>query len=184
MKVLYCILFGLSLVVINKVAPAQTMPTASQTLDFWIANTEKEVVSVADAMPEEKYSFAPTAGAFTGVRTFAEQVKHLSAANYQLAALILGENPPHGEQDETAPDSIKSKAQIIVYVKGSFAALHRAVATISEGNMLEPLVTAASARRRNRLHFAIDAVAHSYDHYGQMVEYLRMNGIVPPASRK
>ena len=184
MKTFRSILFGLLLVVITQVATAQTRPTASQTLDFWITNTEKEVVSVADAMPEEKYTFAPTAGEFTSVRTFAEQVKHLSAANYQLAALILGENPPHGEHDETAPDSINSKAQIMNYVKGSFAALHRAVATISEGNMLEPVVTSAGSQQRNRLHFVVDAVAHSYDHYGQMVEYLRMNGIVPPASRK
>ena len=184
MKIFCSILFGLLFVVIAKVAPAPTMPTASQTLDFWISNTEKEVVSVADAMPEEKYSFAPTAGEFTGVRTFGEQVKHLSAANYQLAALILGENPVHGEQGETAPDSIKSKAQIMDYVKGSFATLHRAVATISEENMLKPVGTSAGSDKRNRLHFAVDAVAHSYDHYGQMVEYLRMNGIVPPTSRK
>jgi uncharacterized damage-inducible protein DinB len=184
MKAFCNILFGLLLVVITQVATAQTRPTASQTLDFWITNTEKEVVSVADAMPEEKYTFVPTAGEFTSVRTFAEQVKHLSAANYQLAARILGENPPHGEHDETAPDSINSKAQIMNYVKGSFAALHRAVATISEGNMLEPVVTPAGSQQRNRLHFVVDAVAHSYDHYGQMVEYLRMNGIVPPASRK
>ncbi|SRR5216684_3326176 len=184
MKIFCSILFGLLLVLIPPVAPAQTRPTASQTLDFWITNTEKEVVSAADAMPEEKYSFTPTAGEFIGVRTFAEQVKHLSAANYQLAALILGENPPHGEHDEAAPDSIKSKAQIMDYVKGSFAALHRAVATISEGNMLKPVTASAGSQQGNRLHFAVDAVAHSYDHYGQMVEYLRMNGIVPPASRK
>ena len=169
------------LVVISHVALAQTRPV-SQALDLWITNTEKEVVSAADAMPEGKYSFAPTTGEFTGVRTFAEQVKHLSAANYQLAARILGENPRHGEHDETAPDSIKSKAQIMGYVRGSFAELHRAVASIGEGNVVEPLDT--SPGPRTRLECAVDAVAHSYDHYGQMVEYLRMNGIVPPSSRK
>jgi uncharacterized damage-inducible protein DinB len=184
MKFPCSIMFGLLLVVITPVAPAQTKPTVSQTLDFWITNTEKEVVSAAEAMPEEKYSFAPTAGEFTRVRTFAEQVKHLSAANYQLAARILGEKPPHGEHDEIAPDSIKNKAQIMDYVKGSFAVLHRAVATISEANMLEPAVNSADSQQRNRLHLAVDAVAHSYNHYGQMVEYLRMNGIVPPAGRE
>jgi hypothetical protein len=69
------------------------------------------------------------------------------------------------------------------YLKGSFEALHRAVAAVNERNLLEPLLV--SPRRQNtRLQLAIDAVTHSYDHYGQMVEYLRMNGIVPPASRK
>ena len=176
-RILSCTL----LVVISHVARAQTRPV-SQALDFWITNTEKEVVSAADAMPEGRYSFAPTAGEFTGVRTFAEQVKHLSAANYQLAARILREKPRHGEPGEAAPDSIKSKAQIMDYVKGSFAELHRAVASIGEGNVLDPLDT--SPGPRTRLECAVDAVAHSYDHYGQMVEYLRMNGIVPPASRK
>jgi uncharacterized damage-inducible protein DinB len=178
-RALLCLFFGM----VSHPALAQTRLTVSQALDFWITNTEKEVVSAADAMPEEKYSFAPTAGEFSGVRTFAEQVKHLSAANYQLAALILGENQPHGEKNETAPDSIKSKAQIMDYVKGSFLSLHRATAAINEGNMLEPLAPSPN-RQKTRLQFAVDAVAHCYDHYGQMVEYLRMNGIVPPASRR
>ena len=110
-------------------------------------------------------------------------MKHLSAANYQLASLILGEKPPHGEHDETAPGSIRSKGQIVDYAKGSFAALHRAMAVINEGNMLEPIASPGS-RQSTRLQFAVDAVAHSYDHYGQMVEYLRMNSIVPPSSRR
>ena len=180
MKNVFRLLSYTLLVVISHVALAQTKPV-SQALDFWITNTERDVVSAADAMPEEKYSFAPTAGGFAGVRTFAEQVKHLSAANYQLAAKILGENPLHGEDNETAPDSIKSKAQIMDYVKGSFAELHRAAASITKENSLQPLPKAPGPP--NRLECAVDAVAHSYDHYGQMVEYLRMNDIVPPSSR-
>jgi len=176
MKVFCSILFGLLLVLISQAATAQTRPTTSQTLDFWITNTEKEVVSVADAMPEEKYSFAPTSGEFTGVRTFAEQMKHLSAANYQLAALILGENPPHGEHDETALDSIKSKAQIMVYVKGSFAALHRAVATISEGNMLEPVV---HLRRLS----AEEPASFRGRRGGPLVRSLRPDGGIPAHER-
>jgi hypothetical protein len=70
----------------------------------------------------------------------------------------------------------------MVYVKVSFAALHRAMATINEGNMLEPMTASPSPRQKTRLQLAEDVVAHSNDHYGQMVGYLRMNGIVPPAS--
>jgi hypothetical protein len=69
------------------------------------------------------------------------------------------------------------------YIRGSFAALHRAVATITEENMLVPLA-ASHSRQNTRLQLAEDVVAHSFNHYGQMVEYLRMNGIVPPASRR
>jgi uncharacterized damage-inducible protein DinB len=175
-----CLLFP----VVGYGAIGQSGYTVSQSLDFWITNAEKEVVGAADAMPDEKYSFAPTAGEFTGVRTFAQQVKHLAANNYRMAANILAQTPTHDQESETGPDDVRSKAQIMEYLKGSFAALHRSVAAITEENMLQPLASHRPPRQDNALQFAVDAVAHSYDHYGQMVEYLRMNGIVPPASRR
>jgi hypothetical protein len=154
--------------------------SVTQVLDFWVTETEHLVIAVADAMPEDKYSYAPSNGSFRGVRTFAEQVKHLAAANYQLGAGILGEEPPAGTRNETAPDSVRTKAEIMEYLKGSFACLHRAAATMDEKN----LNTSTKLRgNRTRLWLLIDAVAHSSNHYGQMVEYLRMNEIVPPASR-
>ena len=151
-------------------------------LDFWITNTESEVVPAADAMPEEKYSFAPSSGEFAGVRTFAQQLKHLAANNYRMAAYINGQKPTPDQESETGPADLLSKHQIMDYLRGSFAALHQAVASIDDQNMLQPL--ALHLRQNTRLQLAIDAVAHSYDHYGQMVEYLRINGIVPPASRR
>jgi len=151
--------------------------------DELVTNAEKEIVPAAEAMPEEKYAFAPTNGEFKEVRTFAEQVKHLAAANYQLAARILGEAPPHNEHNESAPDSIRTKEQIVEYLKGSFAYLHKAVATINEENLVDPILGIKGTWQRTRLGVAVDAIAHSYDHYGQMVEYLRTNDIVPPASR-
>jgi len=184
MKIAIRILFCLLLAGASNVAFAQTRLTVSQALDFWITATENQVVPAADAMPEEKYSFAPTKGEFKGVRTFAQQVKHLAANNYRMAAYILGQKPTPDQESETGPDTVQSKAQIIDYVRGSFAALHRAVAPINEGNMLEPLAAFPSPQQKTRLQLAEDVVAHSFDHYGQMVEYLRMNGIVPPASRR
>jgi len=154
--------------------------TVSQVLDFWVTNTENLLVAAADAMPEERYSFAPAAGEFKGVRTFAEQVKHLAAANYQLGAAVLGEEPPAGTKAETAPHSVQSKEEIMQYLRGSFACLHRAAAGIDERNMDEPV---AAKGNRTRLWLIVDALVHSSNHYGQIVEYLRMNGIVPPASR-
>ena len=184
MRIANRILFCLLLAGASHAAFAQARLTVSQALDFWISTTENQVVPAADAMPEEKYSFAPTKGEFRGVRTFAQQVKHLAANNYRMAAYILGQTPTPDQESETGPDRVQSKAQIIDYVRGSFAALHRAVAPINEGNMLEPLAAFPSPQQKTRLQLAEDVVAHSFDHYGQMVEYLRMNGIVPPASRK
>lgn len=184
MKNFFCILMCLFVPVVSFAAIGQTRFTISESLDFWITNVETDVVSAADAMPDEKYSFAPAAGEFAGVRSFGQQVKHLAANNYRMAANILGQTPSPDQESETGPDEVRSKAQIIEYVKGSFAALHGAVATISEENMLQPVASHLFPRQNNPVQFAVDAVAHSYDHYGQMVEYLRMNGIVPPASRK
>jgi hypothetical protein len=96
----------------------------SQALDYWVGNTEKQVVPAADAMPEEKYAFAPRGAGFDGVRTFGEQVKHLAANNYRMAANILGETPTSDQESETGPDSVRSKAQInLLQPRGS---VHRA----------------------------------------------------------
>jgi len=154
--------------------------TVSQVMDYWVTNTERLLVPTAEAMPESKYSFAPSGGEFSGVRTFAEQIKHLAAANYQLAAGALGEEPPAGTDHETAPDSVRTKAQIMDYLRGSFASLHRAALALNESNVDVPI---AVKQNRTGLLMLIDAVVHSSNHYGQMVEYLRMNNIVPPASR-
>ena len=155
----------------------------SEVLDELVTNAEKEIVPAAEAMPEEKYAFAPINGEFKGVRTFAEQVKHLAAANYQLAARILGEAPPHNERNESAPDSIRTKEEIVEYLEGSFVYLHKAVNTINKENLVDPIPGIKGTWQRTRLGIAVDALAHSCDHYGQMVEYLRMNAVVPPASR-
>jgi len=166
--------------VIAQAAKPAEPRSAGGVVDFWVTNIEKDLVAAADAMPEAKYSFAPSHGEFSGVRTFAEQIKHLAAANYQLAAGTLGEKPPAGTDHETAPDNLRSKAQVMEYLKGSFAILHRAAAALNEANMDDPI---PSKGNRTRLLMLIDALIHSSNHYGQMVEYLRMNNIVPPASR-
>ena len=142
---------------------------------------------LADAVPDDKYSFAPKDGEFKGVRPFGEQVKHLAAFNYQAANLILGRTPTLDQKEEAGPESIKTKTEIMDYLKKSFALLHEAVASINEGNMIESLPGASKGHIAlaldTRVALAIDAMTHSFDHYGQMVEYARMNGIVPPASR-
>jgi hypothetical protein len=157
--------------------------TTRQVIDAWITNTETHLVPVANAMPDDKYSFVPSNGEFKNVRTFAEQLKHLAANNYRQAAVILGDKPTADQVDEQGPDSVKTKGEIVIYLKGSFAALHKAVAAIDERNEVEPIGGTSGTWQRARLGLAIDAVAHSFDHYGQLVEYLRMNGIVPPDRR-
>jgi hypothetical protein len=108
-------------------------------------------------------------------------VKHLAANNYRMAAMIEGRQPTAEQEDESGPDSVKTKAQIMDYARGSFAALHKAVATLHDA---DAATVAKGQQGHDRLWLAIDAVAHSFNHYGQMVEYLRMKGIIPPDSRQ
>jgi hypothetical protein len=110
--------------------------TSSKVIDYFVTLEEARLVAVADAMPQDKYPFSPTSGEFKGVRTFAQQLKHAAADNYMLGAAILGEKPPADVGDETGPDSLRTKADVVQYVKHSFAYLHRAVATIDDNNMV------------------------------------------------
>jgi uncharacterized damage-inducible protein DinB len=155
--------------------------TPGDALEFSLQIVEHDFVPAADAMPADKYDFAPTNGEFKGVRTFAQQVKHVATANYMFASMITGEKPPAEAGGENGPDSVKTKAEIMKYLNDSFAYLHKALASVTDKNEFDPLD--AEGMKTARLSIASFAIAHPLDHYGQMVEYLRMNGIVPPASR-
>jgi hypothetical protein len=159
-------------------------PTIASTMDLEISNIEKQIVEVAEAMPEDKYNFSPESlnipgSDYKGVRTFGLQVKHVAASNYFLWSHLTGDKLPDGLKDGNGPEKVKIKADIIKFLKDSFALGHKAAATLTAENMLQT----AEGSKSSRLHLATFGVAHASNHYGQMVEYLRMNGIVPPASR-
>jgi len=156
--------------------------TLTSILDRQIDAIEKLIIDAAEAMPEEKFNFSPErltipGSDFKGVRTFAGQVKHVASSNYLIWSAITDEALPAGLNDGNGPENLKTKAEIIKFLRDSFALGHRAAASLTTPNMLQ------SDGKSTRLSRATFGVAHAYDHYGQMVEYLRMNGIVPPASR-
>jgi uncharacterized damage-inducible protein DinB len=146
---------------------------------------EKEIISAVDAMPADKFGFAPTDGEFKGVRTFGQIVKHFSATNHILAAAALGEEPPADAGDELGPENVRTKAEILTYLKSSFVHLDKAVEAIGQTNVPVNASPISPLKRGEvtRLALITETLLHAYDHYGQMVEYLRMNGVVPPASR-
>jgi hypothetical protein len=164
---------------------SQPPPTVTSVVDHEISAIEKLIVDAAEAMPEDRYNFSPAslniAGSdYNGVRTFAVQVKHVAASNYLIWSPLTGVKLPEGLKDGNGPERLKGKADIIKFLKDSFALGHKAAATLTTENMLQT----PEHSKSTRLRLAIFGVAHAYDHYGQMVEYLRTNGIVPPASRE
>jgi hypothetical protein len=163
---------------------SQPPPTIASTVDREISAIEKEIVESAEAMPEDKFNFSPEilnipGGDYKGVRTFALQVKHVAASNYALWSPLTGDKFPENFMGGNGPEDLKTKANILKFLKDSFALGHKAAATLTTQNMLQT----PEHSKSSRLYLATFAVAHAFDHYGQMVEYLRMNGIVPPASR-
>jgi uncharacterized damage-inducible protein DinB len=182
-------LLGLTLLASASVAHAQTQPLPPPTslasmVDREISAVEKQLLDAAEAMPDDKFNFTPesltiSGDDYKGVRSFAVQVKHVASSNYFIWSPITGDAVPATIKDGNGPADIKTKAEILKFLKDSFALGHKAAATLTPENMLQPVGKGKSAR----LHLAEFGVAHAYNHYGQMVEYLRMNGIVPPASR-
>jgi uncharacterized damage-inducible protein DinB len=182
-------LLALTLLASATVARAQTQPLPPPTslasmVDREISAVEKQLLDAAEAMPDDKFNFTPesltiSGDDYKGVRSFAVQVKHVASSNYFIWSPITGDAVPAAIKDGNGPADIKTKAEILKFLKDSFALGHKAAATLTSENILQPVGKGKSAR----LHLAEFGVAHAYNHYGQMVEYLRMNGIVPPASR-
>jgi hypothetical protein len=160
--------------------------TFASLVDRQVSAYEKNVVDAAEAMPAEKFDFTPATlnipgAAYKDVRTFSQLVKHTATANYRLWTNVTGEKMPENIKGTNGPDELKTKAEIIQFLKDSFAMGHRAAKTITPQNALEEIQWFRGTAPR--LFVASGAVIHDADEYGQMVEYLRMNGIVPPASR-
>lgn len=156
-----------------------------QALQIFLKSVQKQITSAAEAMPATKYEFVPTEGEFKGVRSFARQVRHLSATNHILAAAALGEEPPADAGDENGPENVRTKAEILEYLNSSFAHLGKAIEAIGDPKITVKAspISPLPANKTTTSALTVEALIHAFDHYGQMVEYLRMNGVVPPASQ-
>jgi uncharacterized damage-inducible protein DinB len=158
--------------------PKSIAESISGTLQF----IEGSFLALAEAMPEDKYSFIPTAGKFDDARSFGEQVKHVACAQFAFFNEFEGKQPP-ADCEKGGHDPAKTKAELIQYLKASFDYSNGVLATLTEKNALDR-VEGRYAGPNTKLGISVVAVWHITDHYGQLVEYLRMNGIVPPMTQK
>jgi uncharacterized damage-inducible protein DinB len=162
----------------NTQAAAGSTKTPAQVYSGLLKIISTQVVSAADAMPADKYNFAPTAGKFDGVRNFGAQVQHLVESNY----FFFSGFGLSGAPDDAKIKSLKSKDELVQALKDSFAYAQKGIDTITPENAFGEV--GSGEMKMTRAGAASFFLAHNMDHYGQMVEYLRMNGIVPPASQK
>jgi DinB superfamily len=151
---------------------------------------EYQFRSAAEAMPADKYGYRPAQGNYGGVypgygptelRTFGEQVKHVACANFGFSAELDGKTPPPN-CDTGGPSPAKTRDELIVYLHDSFKALKKSLGAITKENIFQP-IEGPYAGPNTRLGIATVCIWHVADHYGQLVLYMRLNGIVPPASR-
>jgi DinB superfamily len=156
-------------------ANASASPTPASVMNQLITAVEEELVPLADAMPADKYNFAPTTGNFKGVRTFGQQVAHVAMGNYYLFSAASGLHPTMPKMAD-----LKTKDQIVQALKDSFVFAHKAAATLNGNNALEKIKPIDGQDTRGGL--MAFGVVHMNDHFGQMVIYARMNSIVPPSS--
>lgn len=166
-------------------AQKQDIPkTTAESVGAILSYTEDQFLSVADAMPVEKYSYVPSSsgGNFDGVRTFAEQVKHVACANFAFFNEIEGKTPPDS-CEKGGPAPTKTKAELLQYLRDSFAYGNKVLATINAQNAMDR-VEGRYGGPNTKLGMATIAVWHVADHYGQVVYYLRLNGIVPPPTQQ
>ena len=157
---------------------SNTMVAPSQVFDKMLSGAESEFVGAASAMPADKFNFAPSAsmGKYDGVRTFAAEIKHVTEANYYYGHAFGGGNA----KSRADIEKLTSRDEILQALKDSFAYLHAGIATITPMNAFAD----TDGKGTTRAGAAAGVIAHMNDHYGQMVEYLRMNGLVPPASQR
>jgi hypothetical protein len=169
---------------------AAELRTVSSALLHNFVFEEYEFRSAAEAMPTEKYEYRPAQGDYGGVypgygpkelRTFGEQVKHVACANFAFAAELDGKKPPP-DCDTGGPSPAKTRDELVVYLRDSFKALEKSLGAITTENMFQP-IEGPYAGPNTRLGLATVCIWHVADHYGQIVLYMRLNGIVPPASR-
>ncbi len=160
--------------------PSSHAKTVPESIRSTWKMVERDFTALVEAMPEERWSFKPTQGAFANVRTFGEQTKHVACANEAWAKQLRGEKPPD-RCDTGGPNPARTKAETLAYLRESFAMLDGGIAATQLGNLTARVEGPYAGT--NRLETLSFALWHASDHYGQLVEYLRMNGIVPPASR-
>ncbi len=172
-----------AVLLVSLVFGAEPSPLA-KVYDGQLTAAEHEIVPLAEAMPAEKYDFAPTSGTFTGVRTYRQQVTHIAAIIYMLSAASQQEKASvdMGTQ-ENGPASITTKNQAVQFLKGAFISAHKAMLALTPENQMEMVKSPFGRGELPRVSLITTLLTHNLDHYGQMVVYARMNGIVPPASQ-
>jgi uncharacterized damage-inducible protein DinB len=137
----------------------------------------RKLIAMAEDFPEDKYDFKP----MPAQRTFAMQLLHAANANYFFTNLALGQKPP--AEEDPKRDQYKTKADVVAFVKKAFADGAAAIKAKGDKGMSDFIVDPFANQKVRVSDFAYGFIEHSGEHYGQLVGYYRLSGLVPPESR-
>jgi uncharacterized damage-inducible protein DinB len=151
-------------------------PPSKVLIDSW-NDIGRKLTDMAEDFPEDKYDFKPT----PAQRSFAEQIIHAAGANYFFTNLLTGDKT--SPEDLMKRDRYKSKADIVAFVKKSFADGAAAIKTKGDKGLNDLLVDPFAHQQFRVSELANGFIEHSGEHYGQLVVYYRLSGLVPPESR-
>ncbi len=180
MKIIGFFIFFLGLV--NASLGQQSLSPAIERL---FSKIESDILTAAQAMPEDRYDFTPEnlnikSSNFKGVRSFAGQIMHLATDNILIWSAITGDSVRADIEDVNGPKSFQSKNDVIEYLKSSFVIGRKAISTLNSQNAMDMIQF--RWRKLARLDLAFYGLTHANEHYGQMAIYLRMCGVIPPAT--
>jgi uncharacterized damage-inducible protein DinB len=158
---------------------AAVKPVASPSqavLEQW-NDIGRKLIAMAEDFPEDKYDFKPT----PAQRSFAEQLLHMAASNYFFTNPAIGQKPP--SEEDPKRDQYKTKADIVAFVKKSFADGSAAIKAKGDKGMNDLSVDPECHQQVRISDLAYGLIEHSGEHYGQLAVYYRVAGLVPPESR-
>src|ERR1043165_9851393 len=152
------------------------LSTSQAVLESW-NDIGRKLIAMAEDFPDSKYDFKPS----PTERSFAEQLLHAAGSNSVFTNPAKGEKPP--VEEDPKRDQFKTKADVVAFVKKSFA--DGAAVIQSKGDKgMDDLVTAPESQRQIKVSdLAYGLIEHSGEHYGQLVVYYRVAGLIPPESR-
>jgi len=137
----------------------------------------RKLIAMAEDFPEDKYDMKPT----PAQRSFAEQLLHASNANYFFSKPAMGEKAP--AEEDPKRDQYKTKADVVAFVKKAFADGAAAIKAKGDKGMNDMIVDPFEHKQYRIYDLAYGFIEHSGEHYGQLVGYYRIAGLVPPESR-
>ena len=174
MKLKSLLALAILLLTLTSIAPAQTADAIAPPFKNFYDYYKRNIIGAAEKMPAEHFSFKPT----PEVRSFAELFGHVINTNYQACAAIKGEANAH--KDDDFEKTAKTKEEVVKAVKAAFDYCDGAFKNLTDATLKETYKS--GTRDVPKSSPTLLVVGHSMEHYGNMVTYMRLKGIVPPSS--